>query len=336
MADSVLPPPFDAYVGSQPYVFISYSHRDSVQVFPEIHRWASQGYRVWYDEGIDPGNEWPEEIARALLGCSLFVVFISPRAVASQNVRNEVNFALDHKKPLVAIHLEDTNLPPGLQLRLGDLQAILKWRMREESFRKKVDRVLPESLRAAEALQGDPSNARSGRDAPSLPSALALAAHLQDMETVGLKQDAQGQLVELSANEAFLRASEQLRAARIPEKKYSGRLGVYVNCHCGYTGIGLQGRLWRPLWLAFLLMPLPGVVIVIIALLTRRVYCPRCGEHYAASGHLVHSIRSDSIPIFVSGFINKMDAERRGWLIFLIVTALLVLGVIALSLLNLQ
>ena len=31
------------------------------------------GYRIWYDEGIGVSSEWPEEIARAVLGCWLLV-----------------------------------------------------------------------------------------------------------------------------------------------------------------------------------------------------------------------------------------------------------------------
>ena len=75
-------PPFEAYTGDKPYLFISYAHKDAKIVYPLITAWHTAGYRVWYDEGIDPGNEWPEEIAKALSLCSYFIVFISfaPRA----------------------------------------------------------------------------------------------------------------------------------------------------------------------------------------------------------------------------------------------------------------
>ena len=129
--------PFFAYKGSGKYIFISYAHKDSAQVFPIITRFTQQEYNVWYDEGIEPGIEWPEEIANALNKCSLFVVFITPNSVASENVRNEINFALAHKLPFIAIYLCATNLTPGLQLQIGSKQAIMQYQMEAYAFERK-------------------------------------------------------------------------------------------------------------------------------------------------------------------------------------------------------
>jgi hypothetical protein len=144
-----LVPPFEAYNGDSPFLFVSYAHKDANSVFPEITYLHEQGYRIWYDEGIDPGNEWPEEIGKALSLCSFFIVFISSNAVSSQNVRNEINFALNKTKPFLAIHIEDTSLPTGLELRMGDIQAILKYRMSEENYCRKLSKTIPSSLKSA-------------------------------------------------------------------------------------------------------------------------------------------------------------------------------------------
>ena len=66
--------PYPAYRGREPYIFVSYAHADSVRVFREIARLNEDGYHVWYDEGIAPGNEWTDEIAEALANCSAFIV----------------------------------------------------------------------------------------------------------------------------------------------------------------------------------------------------------------------------------------------------------------------
>lgn len=129
--------PFYAYKGKEPYMFISYSHRDSAVVYPILSEFYNDGYNIWYDEGIEPGIEWPEEIGKALGGCSLFVVFITPSAAGSPNVRNEINFALAKKIPFIAIHLTETELTPGLQLQIGSKQAILKYEMDSEFFKRK-------------------------------------------------------------------------------------------------------------------------------------------------------------------------------------------------------
>jgi formylglycine-generating enzyme required for sulfatase activity len=147
-----LPIPFEAYNGNEPYVFVSYAHKDSALVFPEIKRLYEAGYRVWYDEGIDPGNEWPEEVGNALAGCAQFLVFITPRAVASRNVRSEIGFAIDKDKPFLAVHLEETQLPHGMALRMGDIQAILRFRMAEKLYLRKMGQSLPTVVRRTEPM----------------------------------------------------------------------------------------------------------------------------------------------------------------------------------------
>jgi len=129
--------PYPAYRGKEPYLFVSYAHDDKDIVFAEIKRFNEAGFNVWYDEGIAPGNEWTDEIANALEGCSLFVVMITPTSAPRKNVLNEINFALDEDKPFLAIHLEETELKGGLKLRTGSTQAILKYKMTEDEYEYK-------------------------------------------------------------------------------------------------------------------------------------------------------------------------------------------------------
>jgi len=148
-------PPFEAYSGEEHYLFVSYSHQDAHLVYPEIIELRDAGYNIWYDEGVAASNEWPEEIANAVLGCSVFLCFISPRATDSINCRNEINLALNEKKPFLAIHLEETELPPGLRLRMGDLQAILKGKIPAQRYLSKVTTTLDQLLgRKAKANLG--------------------------------------------------------------------------------------------------------------------------------------------------------------------------------------
>lgn len=61
-----------AYEGNEPYIFVSYAHKDSNHVLPIITSLQAQGFRVWYDAGIEAGTEWPEYIAGRLDGCAVF------------------------------------------------------------------------------------------------------------------------------------------------------------------------------------------------------------------------------------------------------------------------
>jgi len=92
--DPEVPIPFDACDPSGTFVFVSYAHQDKAVAYPELLRIRSLGLRVWYDEGIEPGSEWPVAIASALNEAVAFVVLITPAAVASRNVRNEIGRAL--------------------------------------------------------------------------------------------------------------------------------------------------------------------------------------------------------------------------------------------------
>ena len=123
-----------AYNGDKPYIFISYAHKNGNSVFPIIERLQSQGYRVWYDEGIDPGTEWDENIATHVKKCGYFLAFITPQYIASDNCKDELNYARDLNKERVLVYLEPTELPDGMSMRLNRLQAIHKYTYTNEDL----------------------------------------------------------------------------------------------------------------------------------------------------------------------------------------------------------
>ncbi|MBR2987474.1 MAG: toll/interleukin-1 receptor domain-containing protein [Clostridia bacterium] len=112
------------YEGDQPYLFISYAHKDSERVMPILAALEGLGYRLWYDAGIEVGTEWPEYIADHLNRASCMLAFISTSFVESQNCRREINFAIDLKKEPYVIYLDDFELSLGMRMQLGTLQAL--------------------------------------------------------------------------------------------------------------------------------------------------------------------------------------------------------------------
>ena len=121
-----------AYNGSEPYIFVSYAHKDSAEVYSTIEKLTSLGYRIWYDEGIKPGVEWPEYIAEHLDKCSLFLMFISPNSMESANCRREINFALSRAKKFLCIVLKKTEIPLGMELQLASQQSIFRYKYSSE------------------------------------------------------------------------------------------------------------------------------------------------------------------------------------------------------------
>lgn len=143
----VVKPPFPAYRGTRPYLFASYSHRNMRDVFGIIRKISRDRFRVWYDEGIEPGNEWPEEVGRALTACQLLLVFMSPDAVESRNVRNEINMALSENKAIMVVFLQPTPLSEGMKLQIGTVQFLNRHEMTEAEFTAKLEQVLDPALR---------------------------------------------------------------------------------------------------------------------------------------------------------------------------------------------
>ncbi len=115
------------YNGSKPYIFISYSHRNTPEVLTIIRRLIDDGYRVWYDEGITPGNEWDDDIATHVDACGCMLAMISSEYLESENCKDELDYARDLDKPRLLIYLEEVSLPGGMRMRLGRLQAIFKF-----------------------------------------------------------------------------------------------------------------------------------------------------------------------------------------------------------------
>lgn len=128
--------PLAAYEGDEPYVFVCYSHDDKQAVYAEIRWLQDHGVHVWYDtRGIHPGSEWSDSLARAIDGANRFVYFITPRSVASEYCRRELSYALAEAKPVLAVHLEATDVPGGLRLSLENRQAIHKHKLLGDEFR---------------------------------------------------------------------------------------------------------------------------------------------------------------------------------------------------------
>ncbi|MCH8257214.1 MAG: TIR domain-containing protein, partial [Proteobacteria bacterium] len=130
--------PFPAYKGDELYIFVSYSHKDAPAVFPELTRLRGEGFNIWFDEGIEAGTEWREEIGKAILSAGVFLYFVSQEAVLSANCRKEVGLADKQQIPTIAIHLEYTELPAGLDLTLSDLQAIHKYEVPKQEYQQKL------------------------------------------------------------------------------------------------------------------------------------------------------------------------------------------------------
>ena len=123
------------YEGNEKYIFVSYAHRDTKLVLPIITALQDNGFRIWYDNGIEAGTEWPESIAEHIENCAVALLFISENALESQNCRREINFAISEGREILAIYLSDVKMTSGMKMQLGTVQAMFYNRFNSmESF----------------------------------------------------------------------------------------------------------------------------------------------------------------------------------------------------------
>ena len=152
------------YEGTLPYLFVSYAHKNDAAVLEIISTLQSRGFRVWYDEGIEAGSEWPESIASHLERAQLVLAFLSPAYLRSDNCRKEMHYALTKKKPVINVYLEQTELSPGMEMQIGNLFALMKYTYPSEEYF--YDKLFSAELLDASKFAGE---------APELPDVPAPA-----------------------------------------------------------------------------------------------------------------------------------------------------------------
>ena len=120
------------YEGKEPYIFFSYCRQDSAIVYSIIEKIADAGFRIWFDDGIHPGDDWPETIADHINRCSVCIAAVSKAFSASHNCRNEMTYVIGKNIPFIPIVLEDFQMTAGMAMQLGGSQYIRKFEFADE------------------------------------------------------------------------------------------------------------------------------------------------------------------------------------------------------------
>ena len=115
-----LPPPFPAYYGEEKYIFVSYAHKDSEIVFPILDKLHESGIRLWYDEGLQAGDDWFEFMKEKIAASTGFLVFLSEKMVASPHANEENLFAHNLNKKIIAVQIDSVQIPPKLSVIIGN------------------------------------------------------------------------------------------------------------------------------------------------------------------------------------------------------------------------
>ena len=96
--------------------FISYSRRDKEFALEFARELRAAGYLVWLDQlDIPTGARWDDEVEKALREHEIFLIILTPASVSSENVKDEIGYAIDHGKRIMPVLLEACDVP--LRLR---------------------------------------------------------------------------------------------------------------------------------------------------------------------------------------------------------------------------
>jgi adenylate cyclase len=91
-------------------VFISYARSDKTRVAPLVAAIEAQGWSVWWDPAITPGQEFDRQIAAELGSASAVLVVWTPKSVESRWVRGEAREGAE-RGILVPVRFDAADLP---------------------------------------------------------------------------------------------------------------------------------------------------------------------------------------------------------------------------------
>lgn len=136
------------YDGDEPYVFVSYAHKDAEKVYGLIRLLQDKGLRVWCDCGIECKSEFAAYIEDRIEKARAFILMLSPAATCSQWVRRELSYAINKHDNLcnvgngsfipTGVQISPTELLNGMKLQLHPYNQIMQYTMSDEDFANKI------------------------------------------------------------------------------------------------------------------------------------------------------------------------------------------------------
>jgi hypothetical protein len=204
-----------------PTAFVSYSRVDSEFAMQLAEHLKTAGANVWLDQlDIEPGTPWDSAIEEALLRSTHMLVILSTVSVTSDNVRDEVSYALSQQMKVIPVLYRECKVP----FRLARLQHIDFRNDYDSAFKALLKTLRVEQQSALPPVAPPPSF----EDSP-IPSEAAERQrrdeeeHLQALRAEHLAQQAQWeeerqqQLAQKARWEEEQRLRDQAEAARQAE-----------------------------------------------------------------------------------------------------------------------
>jgi hypothetical protein len=125
-------------------IFISYSRRDQEFVTRLAADLDARVAGVWFDQSaIQAGEKWHDEILEGIRDCKAFILVLSPDAIESRYVREEVNKALELGKTIFPVIYRPAKWTGEFESLVRDIQTLdLRSGSYTDNFQKLVDGLI--------------------------------------------------------------------------------------------------------------------------------------------------------------------------------------------------
>ncbi len=104
------------------HLFISYSHGDTDYVDRLHSTIRHNGFEVWFDDAIEHGDQWFNQINTAIKTCAAFLVIMTPAAEQSEWVQKEILLAKRYQKPIFPLLLAGEEFPILIDIQYADVR----------------------------------------------------------------------------------------------------------------------------------------------------------------------------------------------------------------------
>ncbi len=208
----------NSYEGGEPYLFISYSHADTDAVYKILKVIDKEKYRFWYDDTMEIGEDFREELRSRIENCSAFLLFISETALNSKYCGMEIITAYKYNKKIYPIYLDDNvKIPSSLTMILENLQHVKGANITNDKYIYKLISGLPiETMRSLESNGDVLVKCKDGSNALTIPSGIRVIGEGAFKNCVKLEKLDIGDEVEILQKEAF-RGCKELQSITLPK-----------------------------------------------------------------------------------------------------------------------
>jgi hypothetical protein len=182
--------------------FISYCRDDEEFALRLAQDLKDAGAAVWLDQlDIKPGHSWDNAVEIALRAATKMLVILTPTSVSSENVRDEIAYALKQGKIVIPVLYIECEIPLRLERKQHiDFRA---------NYARGVDRLLRE-------LSVEPPDKAAVERAAEDEAQRRLASQAHEAERLRLEEQARQERAR-EAEAERLREEEQVKQERVRE-----------------------------------------------------------------------------------------------------------------------